>query len=247
MKKKHDLQYHIKMKKGDVGRYVILPGDPGRVELIADLFDKSWKVAENREYKTFTGFVDGIELSVCSTGIGCPSASIAVEELIKIGAGTFIRVGTAGAICERGGDNDAVIATAAVRDEGTSRQYMPVEYPAVAHHMVVHALCLASERMGLKIQAGIVHTKDSFYGEIEPDNTPVSEDLKRRWSSLRCGNVLASEMEAAAIFVISSIRQKRAGCILNVCGDMKTTAKVAIEALKMLHEWDNSNNKSVYV
>ena len=215
--------------------------------MIADLFDKSWKVAENREYKTFTGRVDGIELSVCSTGIGCPSAAIAVEELIKIGAGTFIRVGTAGVFCDRGGNYDAVIATAAVRDEGTSRQYMPVEYPAVANHMVVHALCLASGRIGLKIQAGIVHSKDSFYGEIEPDNTPASEDLKRRWSSWKRGNVLASEMEAAAIFVISSIRQKRAGCILNLCGGMKTTARAAVEAVKILHEWDSSNNKSVYV
>ncbi|MEJ2744874.1 MAG: nucleoside phosphorylase, partial [bacterium] len=125
-------QYHVKLAKGDVGRYVLLPGDPGRVPVIAGFLDKAEKVAQNREYTTYTGEVDGVKVSVTSTGIGCPSAAIAVEELARVGADTFIRVGTAGGLQTDVGIGDLVISTATVREDGTSLQYVPLNYPAVA-------------------------------------------------------------------------------------------------------------------
>lgn len=236
MLNKQNKQYHVDLAKGDVGRYVFLPGDPGRVELIASLFDESWKVAENREYKTYTGYVDGIKVSVCSTGIGSPSTAIAVEELSRIGADTFIRIGTAGPIQDYIQPGEVVIGTAAIRDEGTTRQYMPMEFPAVADLNVSMALCQAAMNLGKKYHAGVIQSKDSFYGEVEPETMPLANTLKERWNCWVAGGALASEMEAAALYIVSSIRKLRAGCLLNMSGSMEETIKVGLEAIKILEK-----------
>lgn len=208
-------QYHVELAKGDVGRYVILPGDPGRVETIAAFLDHPVKMASHREYVTYTGALDGVKVSVTSTGIGGPSAAIAVEELIAAGADTFIRIGTAGMIQDYFNLNDCIIATGAVRDEGTTRQYIPLAYPAVAHYQVVAALQYAAEKCGKVSHIGIVQSKDAFYGEAEPESMPNEDMLRSQWKAWKRGQVLASEMEAAALFVVSSIRKARAGCVLN--------------------------------
>lgn len=233
--------YHIHCKPGDVGRYVLLPGDPFRTDLIAGYFDDARLVAHNREHKTWTGTLNGVKVSVTSTGMGCPSAAIAVEELIKCGADTFIRVGTAGRVCDKAYDEtlDGVINTAAVRDEGTTIHYIPIEYPAVADRHVVDALARAAKKLGYNFAEGITQSKDSFYGQHEPETMPAEGRLKERWEAWRRGNVMSSEMESAAIFVISSIRGCRASSIMAYT-DMRKTVEVACEALRMLIEQDRS-------
>ena len=233
--------YHIHCKPGDVGRYVLLPGDPFRTDLIASYFDDAKLVAHNREHKTWTGTLNGVKVSVTSTGMGCPSAAIAVEELIKCGADTFIRVGTAGRVCDKAYDEtlDGVINTAAVRDEGTTIHYIPIEYPAVADRHVVDALARAAKKLGYNFAEGITQSKDSFYGQHEPEAMPAEGRLKERWEAWRRGNVMSSEMESAAIFVISSIRVCRASSIMAYT-DMRKTVEVACEALRMLIEQDRS-------
>ena len=133
-------QYHIQVGKGEVGRYVILPGDPKRCKRIAQYFDDPVFVADNREYVTYTGTLDGVKVSVTSTGIGGPSASIAMEELYRCGADTFVRIGTCGGMQTEVKSGDIVIATGAIRMEGTSKEYAPIEFPAVANLEVTNAL-----------------------------------------------------------------------------------------------------------
>ena len=174
------LQYHLQLKQGDVGRYVLLPGDPGRCEKIARFFDEPKLIARNREYITYTGTLLGEKVSVTSTGIGCPSTAIAVEELIRVGAQTFIRVGTSGGIQPGTKTGDIAIVTAAIRDEGTSRQYLPIEYPAVADPDVVIALRQGALKLELPFRIGVSHSKDSFYGEVEPERQPMSTALAQR-------------------------------------------------------------------
>ena len=227
-------QYHVELSKEDVGRYVILPGDPGRVERIAKFLDNPRRVACHREYVTYTGSLDGVPVSVTSTGIGGPSTAIAVEELIAVGADTFVRIGTAGMVQDYFDLNDCIIATGSVRDEGTTRQYIPLSYPAVAHYDVVDALRRAARRCGKTAHVGIVQSKDAFYGEAEPESMPNEPVLRYQWDAWKRGGVLASEMESAALFVVSSIRRVRAGCILNNRGEMDETIRVAVEAVREL-------------
>jgi uridine phosphorylase len=227
--------YHIHCKPGDVGRYVLLPGDPFRTDLIASYFDNTELIAHNREHKTWTGTLDGVKVSVTSTGMGCPSTAIAVEELIACGADTFIRVGTAGRVCDRAQDKtlDGVINTAAVRDEGTTIQYIPIEYPAVADRHVVAALADAARELGYHFIEGITQSKDAFYGQVEPQNMPNEGRLRERMEAWRRGNVMSSEMEAAAIFIISSIRRCRASSIMAYT-KMEYSVEVACGALRRL-------------
>ncbi len=234
-------QYHIRCKEGDVGRYVLLPGDPFRTDVIATYFDDAKLIAHNREHKTWTGYLDGEKVTVTSTGMGCPSAAIAVEELIKCGADTFIRVGTAGRVSDRAQDMtlDGVINTAAVRDEGTTIHYVPIEFPAVADRHVVDALARASKNLGYNFIEGITQSKDSFYGQHEPDNMPASARLLERWEAWKKADVLTSEMEAAAIFVISSIRGCRAASIMSFLNtDIKKNIEVARDAIRILIKED---------
>ncbi|MFW5991632.1 MAG: nucleoside phosphorylase [Halanaerobiaceae bacterium] len=236
-----ELQHHINCKKGDVGRYVFLPGDPGRVPLISSFFDEAEKVTQKREYLVHTGYVDGIKVSAVSTGIGGPSTAIAAEELANIGADTVIRLGTAGQFQSYTGKGDLVIATAAIRHEGTSKHYFPVDYPAVADFEVVNAMLKAADRLPYTYHKGIVHSKDSFYGEVEPEKMPVADDLKKRWEAWTEGNALASEMEAATLFVVAKYRKIRAGGIMNLLGDeegMENMIKLGIESVKELAKVD---------
>lgn len=239
-------QYHIACGPGDVGHYVFLPGDPGRVPMIAEHLDDAREVARNREYVVFTGSLKGEAVSVCSTGIGAPSAAIAMEELAAIGADTFIRVGKSGGLQANLPVGSIVIATGAVRDEGTSRSYLPLEFPAVADISVVNALVEASDRLGLPFRLGIIESKDAFYAEIRPGSMPLADELTRRWSAYRQAGVLASEMEAAALFVIAAWKGLRAGCVVQVSDNqyaghhlgpevpMDDTINVAIEAVRSL-------------
>jgi uridine phosphorylase len=212
-------QHHIQLEKGDVGRYVLLPGDPGRCEVIARHLDNAVHVATNREYVTYTGYLDGVKVSVTSTGIGCPSAAIAVEELVRVGADTFIRVGTSGGIQPGTKSGDLAIVSAAIRDEGTSSHYMPMEFPAIAHLEIVSALRRAAQIKGVRYRIGITQSKDSFYGEVEPERSAVSEKLLDRWRAWEIGGAICSEMEASAIFVIASMLKVRAGGIMAMHGE----------------------------
>ena len=216
---KSEVQYHIQMKEGDVADFVILPGDPGRVETIANHFDTAEVVAHNREYKTMTGKYKGRSVYVTSTGIGCPSTAIAVEELANIGATTFVRMGTSGAMQEFTRVGDKVIATGAVRYEGTSVQYMPIEFPAVASHDMVTALVNSASDAKLNYHTGIVQSKDSFYGQHSPEDMPIASELLQKWDAWIKGGVLCSEMEAATLFVVGSYRKLRTGAVLLVAGD----------------------------
>lgn len=217
-------EFHLKIKPGDIGSYVILPGDPGRCRQIAAYLDNPQKIAENREFTTYTGILDGVKVSVVSTGIGGPSAAIALEELIHCGAHTFIRVGTSGGMQPEVLGGDLVIATGAVRMDGTGTEYAPIEYPATAHFDVVQALQQAAVQSGHRFHIGVVQCKDSFYGQHEPENMPVSAVLKQKWDAwLGCG-ALASEMESATLFIVAAVRRVRIGSVLLVLGNQTRRA-----------------------
>ncbi len=246
---KDEMQYHVGLKPGDVGRYVILPGDPGRVSKIAGFFDEARQIAMNREYTTYTGTVDGIKVSCTSTGIGCPSAAIAIEELIRVGADTFIRVGTAGGLQREIQLGDAVISTGAVREEGTSRQYVPLSYPAVADLDVTLALREACRKLGIRHHCGIMHCKDSFYIE-EPEMIPQFKHNNDLWETWKRSRVMATSMESAALFTIGTIRNVRVGEITAIIGltyddvpiikkvGVDEAIKAAIEAVRILDGMD---------
>ena len=249
-------QMHIQITKGDIGRYVILPGDPARCEKIAQYFDDPKQIAHNREYTLWTGSLDGVPVAVCSTGIGGPSAAIAMEELVECGADTFIRVGTSGGIVDKVKGGDIVIATGAIRQEGTSREYLPIEFPAVADFSVVSALHEAAQALGFPYHTGVIQSKDSFYGEIEPLQMPVGDKLSGSWAAyVKCG-CLTSEMESAAIFSVALARRKRAGAVFTalwnversnaglpdtVCMDSDRAIRTAVNAVKILIEQDRKN------
>ena len=206
-------QYHIGLKDGDVGQYVILPGDPKRCKKIAEYFDNAELVADRREYTTYTGFLNGVKVTVTSTGIGGPSASIALEELVKIGAKKFIRVGTCGGIDIDVKGGDIVVATGAVRMEGTSREYAPIEFPAVADLDITNALVEACKKLNNPFHTGIVQCKDSFYGQHSPEKSPVSYELINKWEAWKRLGCKASEMESAALFVVGSALNVKVGSV----------------------------------
>ena len=216
-----DVMFHLKLKKGDVGRYVLLPGDPGRCEVIASHFDNPKLMAYNREYKTCTGTLLGEKVSVTSTGIGCPSTAIAIEELIQIGADTFIRVGTSGGMQPVERPGDLAIITAAIRDEGTTLHYMPIEFPAVADFEVVMALKEAATRLHNRYFLGITQSKDSFYGQHNPERMPVASHLLDRWKAWKMGGAICSEMESAVLFILGSIYRKRTGGVMLIMGNQE--------------------------
>lgn len=238
-------QHHLQLQEGDVGRYVLLPGDPGRVAIIARQLQGAVHVATNREYVTYTGYLEGVKVSVTSTGIGCPSAAIAVEELVKVGADTFIRVGTSGGIQPGTKSGDLAIVSAAIRDEGTTLHYMPIEFPAVADLEVVTALRRAAESKGFRYRMGISQSKDSFYGEVEPERSAVSERLLDRWKAWEIGGAICSEMEASTIFIISSMLKVRAGGIMAMHGEgelgsLEPLIETAVEGVRELIKGDTN-------
>ena len=246
-------QFHIACAQGDIGRYCILPGDPGRVPAIAALFDDAKQIAYNREFNVWTGTLLGEKVTACSTGIGGPSASIAMEELHKCGADTFIRTGTCGGIALPVQSGDVVVATGAIRYEHTSREYAPIEFPAVADFQVTNALVEATKKLGFPLHTGIVQCKDSFYGQHDPAASPVYYELQQKWESWKRLGVLASEMESAALFVVAAALGCRCGSCFHVVWnqereaagldqkmseDTSSSVKVSVEALKLLIEAD---------
>ena len=242
-------QYHIGLKERDVGKYVILPGDPKRCKKIAQYFENPQLVADNREYVTYTGYLDGEKVSVTSTGIGGPSAAIAMEELVKVGATHFIRVGTCGGIDINVKGGDVVVATAAIRMEGTSKEYAPIEFPAVANLEITNALVDSAKQLGYTCHTGVVQCKDSFYGQHSADKMPVSYELQNKWEAWKKLGCLASEMESAALFIVASYLGVKVGSVFltvanqerekqnlenPVVHDTEKAIKTAIEAIKKL-------------
>jgi uridine phosphorylase len=237
MKRDDPRQYHIELAKGDAGRYVFLPGDPGRCELIASYFDEPHFVARHREYETWSGFLEGEKVSVTSTGIGGPSAAIAMEELVAIGADTFVRVGTSGSMQERVLPGDIAVVSAAIRDEGTSLHYLPLEFPAVANIALTNALYDATRALGKRVHVGVSQSKDSFYGQHDPTRMPVADRLASRWTAWMGGGALCSEMEAATLYIVASVLGVRAGGIMMVMGhpDQSPMTPAEWEASKVEH------------
>ena len=249
-------QYHTNVGPEDIGKYVILPGDPKRCAKIAEHFDDPVLVADSREYVTYTGTLDGVKVSVTSTGIGGPSAAIAIEELSKCGAHTFVRVGTCGGMQENICGGDVVIANGAIRMEGTSKEYAPIEYPAVPDFTVTNALNQAAAELQIPHHVGVVQCKDSFFGQHEPEIMPVSYELEHKWQAwLRMG-CLASEMESAALFIAGSFLRVRVGSWYLVVAnqereklglpnpqvhDTEAAILTAVEALRLLIAQDKES------
>jgi len=251
------VQYHIRCKEGDVGRYCFLPGDPGRCEAIARNFDNPVHVGMNREYNIYTGTLLGEKVSVCSTGIGGPSAAIAMEELAAIGADTFIRVGTCGGIDLNVLPGDVVVATGAIRFEHTSFEYAPAEFPSVPDFDVTLALREASLALGYRTHTGVVQCKDSFYGQHSPEKSPVSYELLQKWESWKRLGVKASEMESAALFVVAAAlgvrcgscfhavwnqEREKLGMQMPMTEDTSGAIRVGIEAVKRLIAQDQEKS-----
>lgn len=231
MERDNPKQYHIEVAPGEVGRYVFLPGDPGRCELIASYFDEPHLVAKHREYETWTGYLDGEKVSVTSTGIGCPSAAIAMEELVAVGADTFVRVGTSGSMQDHIVPGDIGIINAAIRDEGTTSHYLPIEFPAVADFGITHALWEAARRSGKRVHLGVSQSKDSFYGQHDPGRMPVAKRLEERWAAWMAGGAICSEMEAAALYIVAQTLRVRATGLMMIMGHPDQSPMTA-------EEWD---------
>ncbi len=241
--------FHLAIPTDFSAGYAILPGDPGRVDAIAAYLDSPRLVGSNREFRSVAGTLSGTTVIVTSTGIGGPSAAIALEELAKIGVKKIIRVGTCGGMQMKVTAGDVIIPTAAVRMEGTSKEYAPLEFPAAADYDMVSALVQAARRLGVVYHTGIVQSKDSFYGQHQPQSMPVAEQLMQKWDAWKKLGVLASEMETAALFTVAHTRGIQAGCILHALWnqerkaagltdpdnfDMDITIKTAIEALRRM-------------
>jgi len=246
-------QYHIDFDDSHGALYAILPGDPGRVEKIASHFDNPRFFHQNREYTAWLGEIAGKTVMVMSTGMGGPSTAIAVEELFKTGVRNFIRIGTCGGMALPVTGGDIVIATGAIRMEGTTKEYVPVEFPAIANLDITNALVQAAKKLDQKWHAGIVQCKDSFYGQHDPQRMPSGFELTGKWEAWLKAGCLASEMESASLYIVSQILGARAGCVLNVvwnqerekagmsnpnCHDTENAIRTAVEAVRILVERD---------
>lgn len=252
-----DKMYHIGLKKEDLkgAKYAILPGDPDRVDLIASHLEEPTFLNKTREYRSFLGKIANEYVLVISTGMGGPSTAICVEELFQIGITNLIRVGTSGGMQLDVEAGDIVIASSAIRAEGTSREYLPLEFPAVADISLVNALIKSSENLGYKYHVGTVHCKDSFYGQHSPERMPVGSELKQKWDSYIKGGALCSEMETASLFTVAQVLKIKAAAVLLVIWnqerenahlsqetnfDVEKEVKVAVDAIKNLIEEENA-------
>ncbi|MCL1809201.1 MAG: uridine phosphorylase [Clostridiales bacterium] len=243
--------YHIGTGESFGAKLALLPGDPGRVETIANMLESPRFCGRNREYTSWLGELKGETVMVMSTGMGGPSTAICVEELYRIGIRDFIRVGTCGGMDLNVCGGDVVIATGAVRMDGTSKEYVPVEFPAVAHLDVSNALVAAAREKKYGYHAGIVQCKDSFYGQHDPDRMPAGYELENKWRAWIKAHCLASEMESATLFIVSQVLGARAGCVLSAvwnqeranaglnnpeCHDPSHAVEVAVRAAEILIE-----------
>lgn len=251
-------QYHTQVGVGDVGRYVLMPGDPKRCVRIAQYLDDPQLVADSREYVTYTGKLEGVKVSVTSTGIGGPSTAIAMEELSQCGADTFVRVGTCGGMQPEVMGGDLVIVTGAIRMGGTSKEYAPIEFPAVANLEVINALREAAEKSDFAHRIGVVHCKDSFFGQHEPEKMPVGYELVHKWEAWKRLGCLASEMESATMFIVAATLGARAGtCLLVIANqereklgldnpvvhDTNRAIVTAVEAVRSLIRKDGARDR----
>lgn len=245
------LQYHIRCRAGEVARYVLLPGDPARVPLIARDWAEGREIASEREHVTWTGRLkDGGPISACSTGAGGGSTASALEELVAIGADTFVRVGTCGAIQREIACGDVVIHTGAVRLDGTSQQYVRPEYPAAAHPVVVMALVQAAEQLGVPYHLGVTASTAAFYtGQGRPGWKGYTQSfIESLLPDLQAAGVLNFEMEAATIFTMLGLYGLRGGSVCAVVANrvtdtmvkegVSTAIAVANAAVGVLQEWD---------
>jgi len=241
--------YHIGLDSSHGAKYAILPGDPGRVEKIAAYLDKPEYITSNREYTSWIGELEGEKVLVMSTGMGGPSTAIGVEELVMTGVDTFIRVGTCGGMNKEVIGGDIVIANGAIRAEGTAREYVPIEFPAISDFEVTSSLVTASKNAGQRFHTGVVHCKDSFYGQHDPSRMPTSYMLNNQWDAWIKAGCLASEMESATLFAVSSVLGVRAGCVLSVIWNQEreklglsnphnhssdAAIEIAVEAIRLL-------------
>lgn len=258
MKRADGTQFHIGVKDGQIGKYVIMPGDPKRCEKIAAYLENAEKIADLREYTTYTGYLNGVKVSVASTGIGGPSAAIAMQELVDAGAENFIRLGTCGGMNLKVKGGDLIVATGAVRMEGTSKEYAPIEFPAVADYEIVNVLAAAAKEKGANYHVGVVQCKDSFYGQHEPENMPVSYELTGKWKAWMDMGCLGSEMESAALFTVANYLGVKCGTILLAVAnqerakagmsndgfyDTTLETEVAVRAVEMLIEKQEKSEK----
>ena len=223
--------------RGAIGRYVLLPGDPDRVPMIAEHFENAREVGRIRAYCSYSGTIRGETVSALSTGMGGPSTAIAVEELAQLGAEVLIRVGTSGTMQKFMDATDLVVAWGAVRDEYTSQQFLPLAYPAVANPQVTLALSAAAKELGHRHHVGVVQSKDAFYAEHQPDRMPVKHQLEQNWFAWRKAGVLCSEMEAATLFISAHTLGLKAGGIM-VAGPSKQSLQnllaTAVRAIEIL-------------
>lgn len=243
-------KYHVGLAKGDVGDYVLVPGDPFRTPLVAKHLDEAREVAFSREYRTFTGTVEGVKVSTMSSGMGGPSVAIGVEELHELGVHTLLRVGTCGALQPEVKMGDLVIALASVRSEGTPDGYVPKEYPAVASLHVVNALVDAAEAAKVPYHVGVMRSVDALYSDLVPDQMP-RPDLRAELEMWTRAGVIGNDMETSTLFVVSRLREMRAGTIC-LCVDevgagaihhldpsyMDRMLKVAVAAIRILIKRD---------
>jgi uridine phosphorylase len=240
-------KYHVGLAKGEVGDYVLIPGDPGRTPMIAKYLEGAREVAFSREYRTFTGSLDGVKVSAISSGMGGPSVAIAVEELYELGVHTFLRVGTCGAAQPEIKMGDLVIAVGAVRTEGTSSGYVPAEYPAIASLEVVNALVEAAKAAGVPFHVGLMRSVDALYLDLTPDRMPRPAQAREELDMWSRAGVLSNDMETSTLFIVSRLRKLRAGTI-NLCVDelgageihhldpsyMDRMLRVAVDAIRRL-------------
>ena len=255
----HQKQSHINVSAEDVGEFCILPGDPGRCAKIAAYLENAVHVGMNREYNIYNGYLKGRKVTVCSTGIGGPSTAIAVEELAACGAKTMIRVGTCGGISLDVKAGDVVIASAAIRQDGTSREYAPPEFPAVSDTNVLFSLAESAKELGVRYHTGVVQSKDSFYGQHSPERMPVAGELLGKWEAWKRLGVLASEMEASTLFTVGASLGLRCGAVFSsvwnqerfLAGldsedaeihDTDLAVRCAVNALKILIKNSTENN-----
>jgi uridine phosphorylase len=225
--------YHLAITQNISAKYAILPGDPGRVEKIASYLKNSVKLAQNREFTTFSGELEGETVLVTSTGIGGPSASIAMEELVALGVKRFIRVGTCGGISTKVLSGDIVIPTGAIRMEGTSKEYLPIEFPAVPSFEIVTALFQAAKFLNHNYHMGVIQSKDSFYGQHEPERMPVGAELQYKWNAWKMAGTLASEMECAALFTVAACLKVQVAAVL-MCVWNQERAYAGLQNLEVL-------------
>lgn len=210
------MMLHTNLTRADVGRYAFLPGSPQRVARIAKHLDSPRFIRCNREHETYEGFLEGERITVTSTGMGGPSTAICLEELIRLGAHTFIRIGSCSTTAEAVRRGDVIIPSAAVRMEGTSRHYAPVEYPAVPDMEVLDALRESAAAREYPVHVGTVITRDSFYTQNEAERMPVGYLLTSKWNAYKMMGAVATEMECAPLFIAGACSGVRTGGVM-VC------------------------------